>query len=317
MDKYYAAEIDKYATAVTQSNFPNTIQLGDVTKWKEWDIDWGDIDLLIGGSPCQSFSFAGKQLAFDDPRGQLFFIYVEILKHIRNLNPNVKFLLENVRMKQEHQEVISSFLEVKPVCINSSLLSAQNRVRYYWTNWEFGQPEDKGLQLVDILEDEPEDKYYHSEKAVEYMNRIGSTGRVKWSYLFHSDVVRGKSACVTANFFKGVPNNVLVCGRTVGRRIDPETGRRADYNKEIPAVQRFEARYDKKSGCITTVAKDNELGLEGIPVSIRKFTPVEVERLQTLPDNYTNHISDTQRYKAIGNGWTVDVIAHIFRGLNQ
>jgi DNA (cytosine-5)-methyltransferase 3A len=110
VDNYYASELDKYAITVTQANWPNTVQLGDVTKWREWDIDWASIDLLIGGSPCQGFSFAGKQLAFDDPRSKLFFVYVDILNHIRSLNPDVKFLLENVRMKKEFLDVITESL---------------------------------------------------------------------------------------------------------------------------------------------------------------------------------------------------------------
>ncbi len=312
VDNYYASEIDVYSITVTMANYPKTIQMGDVTKWRGWDIDWSSIDLLIGGSPCQGFSFAGKQLAFDDPRSALFFEYVNILNHIKSVNPDVKFLLENVKMKKEYLDVISSMLKVEPVFINSALVSAQNRQRYYWANWEFIQPEDKNILLADILEDEPEDKYWHTDKAVEYMNRVGSTGRIKWSYLFHSEEIKGKSACVTANFFKGIPNNVLVCGRVVGIRINPNTGKRDDYNSNIKPVQRFGARYNDKTGTITTVAKDNEIGVKGFPVSVRKFTPIECERLQTVPDNYTNHVSNTQRYKMLGNGWTVDVIAHIF-----
>jgi len=310
VNSYYASELDKYAIKVTQANWPQTVQLGDVTKWREWDIDWSSINLLIGGSPCQGFSFAGKQLAFDDPRSALFFEYVNILNHIKSVNPDVKFLLENVKMKQEYLDIISEYLGVQPAFINSALVSAQNRQRHYWANWEFGPPEDKGIMLVDILETEIEDSFYHTDKAVEYMNRAGSTGRIKWSYLFHSEDRKDKSQCVTANFLKGVPNNVLVCGRVVGRRINTETKKREDYNKSIPAIQIFEPRYDKKTGTLTTVRKDNELGIdEG--VSIRKFTPIECERLQTVPDNYTNHVSNTQRYKMLGNGWTVDAITHI------
>ena len=110
VNKYYASELDKYAIKVTQANWPETIQLGDVTKWREWDIDWASIDLLIGGSPCQGFSFAGKQLAFDDPRSKLFFVYVDILNHIRSVNPCVKFMLENVKMKKEYLDVITEKL---------------------------------------------------------------------------------------------------------------------------------------------------------------------------------------------------------------
>lgn len=163
VDKYYSSELDKYAIKVTQKNFPNTIQLGDVTKWREWDIDWSSIDLLQGGSPCQGFSFAGKQLAFNDPRSKLFFVYVDILNHIKQHNPNVKFLLENVRMKKEYLDVISEHLGVQPVLINSALVSAQNRHRYYWTNLgEIQQPEDKFIWLRHILQDEVDEKYYMS-----------------------------------------------------------------------------------------------------------------------------------------------------------
>lgn len=261
--KYYASELDKYAIKVTQANWHETVQLGDVTKWREWDIDWSSIDLLIGGSPCQGFSFAGKQLAFDDPRSKLFFVYVDILNHIKSVNPSVKFLLENVKMKKEYLDVISGLLSVDPVFINSELVSAQNRQRYYWANWKFKQPENKCVTLTDVLENNLPGTWNHTKKAIEYMSRTGSTGRVKWSYMFHSEELKGKSQCVTSNYFKGVPNNVLV--------------------------------------------RSNGL--------IRKFTPVECERLQTVPDNYTNHVSNTQRYKMLGNGWTVDVIAHIFGGL--
>ena len=135
VDKYYASEIDKYAQIVSNANYPKIIRMGDVTKWREWNIDWSSIDLLIGGSPCQGFSFAGKQLAFDDPRSKLFFVYVDILNHIKSANKNIKFLLENVKMKKEHLCVISEYLGVNPILINSNLVSAQNRLRYYWCNW--------------------------------------------------------------------------------------------------------------------------------------------------------------------------------------
>lgn len=314
VDKYYASEIDNHAVNVSQSNWFDVIQLGDVINWRSWNINWSSIDLLIGGSPCQGFSFAGKQLAFDDPRSSLFFVYVDILNHIRTLNPGVKFLLENVKMKKEYLDIISLYVGTKPILINSSLVSAQNRERYYWANWWFDQPLDRNIMLSHALENDVNKSFYHTDKAVEYMNRVGSTGRVKWSYLFHSEDRKNKSQCVTANYLKGVPNNVLVCGRVVGRRINMETKKRNDYNKSIPPIQIFEPRYDKKTGALTTVRKDNELGIsEG--VSIRKFTPIECERLQTVPDDYTSCVSNTQRYKMLGNGWTVDVITHILKNL--
>lgn len=258
IETYYASEIDKYAIQIANKNFPNTIQLGDITKWTEWDIDFSKIDLIIGGSPCQGFSFAGKQLNFEDPRSKLFFEFVNILNHIRVLNPNVKFLLENVKMKKEYQDVITKFLGVGPIQINSSLLSAQNRVRLYWTNIQnVTQPNDKNIVLSDIILDNVEDKYYLTAEAIDYMGRLRN-GKPRWEY--HKNNLDGKSACLTANMYKGVPYGVI---------------------------------------------KDRK----------RKLTEIECERLQTFPDNWTEGISKTQRYKALGNSWTVDVISHIFNNI--
>lgn len=259
IENYYASEIDNYAMLVTKKNYPSTIQLGSITDWNKWDIDFSKIDLIIGGSPCQGFSFAGKQLNFEDPRSKLFFDYVNILNHVKVLNPNVKFLLENVRMKQEYQDVITKFLGVNPVQINSSLVSAQNRVRYYWTNIDgVSQPIDKGLLLKDVICDSVEDKHYLTDKAIDYMSRLRN-GKPRWEY--HKNPLDGKSACLTANMYKGVPYGVI-----------------KDYK--------------------------------------RKLTPIECERLQTFPDDYTDGISNSQRYKALGNSWTVDVISHIFKNIN-
>lgn len=133
-DKYYTSEIDKFAIEITTKNHPDAIQLGDVNEWRSWDIDWSSVGLIMGGSPCQGFSVAGKQLNFDDERSKLFFVFVDILEHVKQYNPNVKFLLENVKMKKEFENIISQFVGVEPVEINSALVSAQNRKRLYWTN---------------------------------------------------------------------------------------------------------------------------------------------------------------------------------------
>lgn len=258
VDKYYASEVDKYAMQVSNKNFPDIIQLGDITKWREWDIDWSSIDLVIGGSPCQGFSFAGKQLNFEDPRSKLFFEFVDICHRVTDENPKMKFFLENVRMKKEFQDVISGYMGIEPVMINSSLVSAQNRVRFYWTNIpNVTQPEDRGIVLSDIIEDIVDVKYYLTSEAIDYMDRLRN-GKQRWEY--HKNPLDGKAACLTANMYKGVPYGVV---------------------KDL----------------------------------IRKLTPIECERLQTFPDQWTEGISNSQRYKALGNSWTVDVIAHIFKGL--
>lgn len=184
IEQYLSSEIDKYAIKQTQLNFPDTVQLGDVTKWKEWAIDWKSINLLLAGSPCQGFSFAGKQLAFDDPRSKLFFVFIDILNHIRSLNPDVMFLLENVNMKRSHMRIISEYCGVFPVNINSNLVSAQNRDRWYWTNIRtkqvglFGetyvdipQPKDRKIFLRDVLESEVDEKYYLSQAVINRMNK--------------------------------------------------------------------------------------------------------------------------------------------------
>lgn len=279
VSKYYASELDKYAITVTQANYPDTVQLGDVTRWSDWDFDWAGIDLLIGGSPCQGFSFAGKQLAFDDPRSKLFFVYVDILNHIQSANPEVKFLLENVRMKKEYLDVISEQLGVEPVLINSSLVSAQNRQRYYWANWEFGQPEDRGLVLADILEAEV-DPVFLSKPHPDYEGGSQLNPHYKSQANTVHDVEK-KSPTICAGTH----------GYAMGHiRYNPAAivGR-----KRVKALQ----------------------AVDGKDIYYRKLTPTECERLQTVPDNYTAHVSNTQRYKMLGNGWTVDVIAHILKGM--
>lgn len=326
--KYYAAELDKYAITVTQANYPDTIQLGDVTKWREWDIDWASIDLLIGGSPCQGFSFAGKQLAFDDPRSKLFFVYVDILNHIRSLNPSVKFLLENVKMKKEYLNIISEHLGVEPAPINSALVSAQNRQRYYWANWEFGQPEDKGITWGDVREQGVEwSPMYYSDSALEWIGRHGTRKGKKLK--IHAD--DEKMQMVEASHFKKYSSQrffgvIDQPAQIKGRRLN-ESGKREDYNKEIKTTQCLEVRGGDKINCLTTVQKDNVISTlpKGRYPDVfnqlergkhyRYITPIECERLQTVPDNYTDHVSNTQRYKMLGNGWTVDVIAHIFNSI--
>jgi DNA (cytosine-5)-methyltransferase 3A len=434
VDNYYASEIDKYAIQVSQANYPDIIQVGDITKLDLSTLP--KIDLVMGGSPCQGFSFAGKQLAFDDPRSALFF---EFHKAISYLQPKY-FLLENVRMKKEYLDIISEYMGVEPIFINSSLVSAQSRQRYYWTNIPgIEQPEERGIVLRDILEDQVGSEHYvgdNMQKNYKGGNQLNPNYKSQANTIHNSDKKSGticagthgyangyvgdkhkpvkqternarhlkqlddKSLCMTATMYKGAGNNgmtlvpqkihdipkdvlkdnerqrrvyskegksptllarsdspkvmksdkpqhigtavdikghdqikrvyspdgksptVTTCGgghrepKVVSgayraRSVD-ENGKRVAW-KDTKPKQMLELRKDEKSNSVTSVQKDNVLTQD--KVYWRKLTPLECERLQTVPDNYTNHVSNTQRYKMLGNGWTIEVIAHILQNM--
>lgn len=261
---YKASELDKYAIKVSHENYPDIEQLGDVCDVKAKDV--GEVDLLIGGSPCQDLSFAGKGKGLKEgTRSSLFFEFVRLKNE---LNPKY-FILENVRMKQENQDIISKYLGVKPKQFNSSLVSAQNRNRLFWTNIDFDLPDDKGIILADILEDGVTD--------------------------------RGKSHCLDANYFKG--GNL--------KSYFEKHRRQLIFNKEITSPIRDKSKTVRSGG---RGSYDRHEWDSVDKLHWRKLTPLECERLQTVPDNYTNHVSNTQRYKMLGNGFTVDVIAHILKG---
>lgn len=308
VDKYFASEIDKYAIAQTRLNFPDTIQLGDVTQVDGYALP--KIDLLVGGSPCQGFSFAGKQLNFKDPRSKLFFEYVRILKELRAKNPNIKFMLENVRMRKEYEMVITNELGLFPVCINSSLVSAQNRIRLYWTNirtrteglfseayTDIPQPKDKGLLLKDILETEVDTKYYLSEKVINNMLQHLQRQKEKGNG-FGIDIRQ--------------PQNNLVVERNGVRQLN--------QSKESAGQQPYQQNriYDTegKSPALMHGHAGNTINVFG-GGKIRRLTPLECSRLQTIPSWYVWQCSETQTYKMLGNGWTVEVIKHIFSYLKQ
>jgi DNA-cytosine methyltransferase len=287
VERYYASEIDKHAITVTQANFPDTIQLGDVTKWQEWNIDWGSIGLVTAGFPCQTWSVAGNQQGDRDERGMLFWVMLDIMKKVLDHNPKAYFLIENVRMKKEFEEYITLHTTqalgvVYKHLINSALVSAQNRMRYYWTNIPgVTQPEDKGIVLKDIIE----------------------TGEVD----------RDKSHCLDASYFKGGNlksyfekhrRQLVFNYSSSGRGNGVVEGRFTDAAKALTLTA---TGYSNRS--MSAVMEDVE------NFTWRKLTPLECERLQTFDDNYTAHISNTQRYKCLGNSWTVDVIAHIFGGI--
>ncbi len=365
VDNYYASEIDKYAIQVSQANYPDIIQVGDVTELDTSTLP--KIDLIMGGSPCQGFSFAGKQLAFDDPRSALFF---EFVRCVKELQPKY-FLLENVRMKKEYLDVISEYMGVEPIMINSALVSAQNRVRYYWTNIPgIEQPEQRGIVLRDILETQTDEK------------PVKDTERNQRHYRNDDE----KSLCMTATMYKGAGNNgmtlvqqkplhigtavdikghdqikrvysedgksptLTTCGGghrepkvMVDKRVNkPETISVDKEKKQLTIKEATKKGYTTiedgdcfdmtfpnsktrrgrnmkdKSNCLTAANYDYmryEHSDEDKEVYWRKLTPVECERLQTVPDNYTNHVSNTQRFKMLGNGWTIEVITHILKNM--
>jgi len=403
VDKYYASEIDKYAIQVTQANFPETIQVGDVCNLKA--EDYQDIDLILAGSPCQGFSFAGKQLAFDDPRSALFFEFIRLLKEIK---PKY-FLLENVKMKKEFLEVITDQVsacypefqgkdlfggKIEPILINSALVSAQSRQRYYWTNIpNVEQPDDLGIVLRDVLEDESQADLVGNNGREAFKENIqkgtallardwkgwntyGMTGVQTTpkqvgiaSDINGHDILKrvyspdGKSPTLNTMGGGNREPKVVSGGAFRGRAYD-DKGKRMDKNGNSVAnktKQMLEMRRDDKANAITTVGKDsivvsektNQINPskkasgrqpyiqdrvfhkdgkshaltesfadrtnvgEHSDLTWRKLTPLECERLQTVPDNYTDHVSKTQRYKMLGNGWTVSVISHILSNMES
>lgn len=429
--KYYASEIDKHAIKVTQANFPNTIQLGSVVDVDVSKLD--RIDLLIGGSPCQSFSFAGKRkgmatkceieiLSLDqylqlksegfqfEGQSYLFWEYMRILTEVRKINPEVKFLLENVEMGEKWEKILSKAIGVNGIHINSALVSAQNRKRIYWTNIGtqpgglFGypvsiiqQPKDKGILLRDILEPEVDEKYFLSEKMLaclqshqkfnkyttENLNseskssclsarlhkmgnadtyiKIDKTGNIKSN--------QDKASCFTAGGNSGGNHSdmdlIAITNKdNLVMQLNPskesngcqpyQQNRVYDSNGISPALMAqmscgshailipeatkkgyveinpgecFDAenlksttrrgrKMDDKSNCL--MAKETDFMQFTKDFRIRRLTPIECARLQTVPDNYfkdkdgNNIVSETQQYRQLGNGWTIDVIAHIF-----
>jgi DNA-cytosine methyltransferase len=282
VDNYFASEIDKYAIKITQKNYPNTIQLGDVNNWIDWHLP--KIDLLIGGSPCQGFSNAGQGLNFDDPRSKLFFKFVDCLKWYKP----TWFLLENVRMKKEWQEIISEHLGVEPIRINSALVSAQNRDRFYWTNIpNITQPEDRNIFLEDVLQENVDDKYYTSDNWVNWLKNKQSEIYKKFVYLSPT-----KAGTLTARMYASWRGNFIFQLPHGNNK-----GGNASLNNKIPSITSSSWEYNN------LLVSSN---------TIRRLTEIECERLQTVPDNYTEGVSSSQRYKMLGNGWTVDVIAYIF-----
>lgn len=361
VNKYFASEIDKYAIKVTQANYPDTVQLGSVVNVNVFDLP--KIDLLIGGSPCQSFSFAGKRKGMStkceteiltlehylelknqgfefEGQSYLFWEYMRILRDIQKINPDVKFLLENVEMGEKWEKVLSKAIGVNGIHINSALVSAQNRKRIYWTNIGmipgglFGdlvsiieQPKDKGILLKDILELEVDEKYFLSEKRIETM-------RKSFRSVPFVDEETNKFNCLIAGYNKIPTDGQYIVHNTMPRSSTSGKGGTGHLTRqdgktycldtgntnavEIKSIQLGRSQSwgacESDSGKAYTLCKNEPNGIK-YNSKIRRLTPVECERLQTVKDNYTAHVSDSQRYKMLGNGWTIDVISHIFKYL--
>lgn len=316
IERYYASEIDKHAIAQTKLNFPDTIHLGDVEGWREWDIDWPSIDLILAGSPCQGFSIAGKQLGLEDPRSRLFWVFVEILEFVRERNPQVRYLLENVRMKPEHERIINEALGLRPVVINSALVSAQNRVRLYWTNIRtksdglFGelltdipQPTDRGIMINDILEDDVDDRYYLKADDAYFgaCSGLGAPAIFQRGRGYNKGGIhKHKSPTLTSCCWE---NNNVVAG--TWRTYKDRGG--------------FRPVNGGKAGALAARSREDGSGQGAVQIGarLRRLTPTECARLQTIPSWYQWGCSDAQAYKMLGNGWTIEVIKHIIKFINQ
>ena len=289
VDKYYASEIDKNAIQISKNNYKDIIQLGDIKGIDEDVIkSIGKIDLVLGGSPCQGFSRAGKGLNFEDNRSKLFFNFVDILNIVKKYNPNVKFLLENVQMKKEWIEVINEYMGVEAININSKLVSAQNRPRLYWTNINFEPIQDKNINLIDIL-----------DKAIEF------------DYIYHEKLKIDKSISENSiNLISNIDNEIRIKQATKKGYIVANSG--DGVNLSFPSSKSRRGRVVNKKSSTLDTSCDICIYYDDV---IRRFTIEELEKLQTLSVGYTEGVSDKARIKAIGNGWTVDVISHILRGI--
>jgi DNA (cytosine-5)-methyltransferase 3A len=303
---YTAVEIEKNANAISKKNYPDIVRHSDVRTFTSTD----KYDLLIGGSPCTDLSIAKKdRKGLQGNQSSLFWEYVRIKKECKP----TYFILENVAsMPKADKDIITETLGVEPVLFNASLVSAQSRKRLFWTNIPFTLPEDKNILLKDILQSDVEEKFYINQLMVSTGNK-GKVGHIGTSDAQANRVYdsNGKSVTLSANGGGlGAKTGLYKIGRIEMRRLDAD-GNRDDGNKDLPLVVRIESREDEKCGTLTTQQRtviQNE-------DRIRKLTPIECERLQGLPDNYTDGIAMTNRYKCLGNAFNVDVVAHILFAL--
>jgi len=313
--KYYSSEIKPYAIQLTQYHFPDTIQVGDVTKWRDWDIDWQSIDLILSGSPCQDLSAAGKRAGINGKKSSLFFVFVEILEHIKSLNSKVLFLQENVGSASKLDVgIMSRALGVYPARINSSKVVAQMRDRYYWTNIrtkqtmfdtivDIPEPKDKNIFLKDILEN----GYSEKQKAMcllESNSRPLSTPSKMAKRYFEIGM---------ANLlFKDEKTFFRVKEATTIGFVDIANNEAVDLSYPTSTTRRGRSMKDK-SNCLL---RNNEYFVFQ-DEDIRYFTQTELERLQGFEDGYTSILTRNQAACLLGDGWTLPIIEHIFSFINK
>lgn len=321
VNKYYSSEIKPYAIELTQHHFPDTIQVGDVTKWKEWDIDWSSIDLILSGSPCQDLSAAGKRAGINGKKSSLFFVFVDILNHIKSLNPNVLFLQENVGSASKLDVgIMSRELGVYPVRINSKLVTAQLRDRYYWSNirtketmfdvvTDIPQPKDKGIMFKDIL-------------TSGYTERDKANALLQGDYKqFIKDELK-QSSYLKSRIEKGKQPPNLIYEENNELRVKTNTKQGYDIVTEndcidlsFPTSTTRRGRVTKgKSPCLMESNNNLYSYKDGM---VRTVNQVEMERLQGFSDGYTSILSKRKSGSLLGDGWTLPVIEHIFKFIKK
>ena len=310
VDKYYSSEIEKNALKVSEKNYPNIIRLGSVVGLSPPL----NIDLLIGGSPCQDLSIAKKdRKGLDGERSSLFWEFVRIKNEIK---PKW-FILENVAsMPKEARDIITREIGVEPVMFNASLVSAQCRKRLFWTNIPFELPEDKGILLKDILEPDAEVDERMVVKGKSFCLTASYNGAIESNSVARKQrtmVLRGRDVILNDSPLQVLQEGRTELGRQSRKEIKKNSGK--DSTSRSSGHKAYFGKDGTKANCLTTA-----LGAEGLIVKqdrIRKLTPIECERLQGLPDNYTEGIAMTNRYKCLGNAFNVDVVAHILKSVKR
>ena len=339
VDKYFASEIDKYAIQITQKNYPNTIQLGDVTQWHNWDIDWSSIDLVIGGSPCQSFSVAGKGAGFNGKSG-LFFEFADIVHNVILHNHKALFLLENVVMKKEWQDIISKIMGVQPIMIDSALFSAQQRKRLYWTNIDvdLSKLPNSNEVIADVLElpivNKRENKILMSKSDFKVSVRKNYIDKKELALFLRNHKTKtineiavfcDAPKTMVEHWFRmdgsfSIPNvkywyKLKECLSIEDCKYDKAVTEFEIKNNSFDMAKRI-YHIDGKHPTLTTLTGGGQRKTITDGNEMFYLNPEHCEKLQTVPLGYTKTASERQRFRMLGNGWTVDVIAHIFGGLS-